>query len=177
MLIKKYTWQLINNEREVKLKKYCPHCKKTVMFTDSLKRRRNANGKSIFEFAIYKCEKDHTWNKKIAVYKANQYDKRNVKEIHKQGSNSQDSIPVLELKNSGIEFIVIYLKQVKGRWRLDKLLEMSLLEISRSKIKKWIRNKYILVNGQGTKAGFLVRSNHMISIRLKELPEYKLPGK
>ncbi len=177
MLIKEYTWLLIDSERDVKIKKYCPHCKKTVMFTDSLKRRRNANGKRIFEFAIYKCEKDHTWNRKIAAYKANQYDKRNVREINTEGSNPHDSIPVVELKNSGVEFIVIHLKQVKGRWRLDTLLEMSLIEISRSKIKKWIRNQYILVNGRGTKAGFFVRSNHMISIRLKELPEYKLPGK
>lgn len=175
MLIKTYTWQLNDNdnERGKIIKKYCPHCRKTVLFVDSLKSRRNANGKNIFEFAIYKCTKDHTWNKKIGIYKAGQYNNRNVENEQNEEGNPQDSFSVTELKESGIELLEIYLERVKGKWRLDKLLDMYIIDISRSKIKKWINDKNILVNGQGTKAGFFIRSNQMISLILKEIPSQK----
>jgi hypothetical protein len=48
------------------INRYCANCGKVVPFTDSGKVRRNANGKNIHIYAIYKCPKDHTWNKKIA---------------------------------------------------------------------------------------------------------------
>ncbi len=50
--------------------RYCSRCKTKVQFTDSGKIRQNANGKNIFVYAIYKCGKDHTWNKKMGVRKA-----------------------------------------------------------------------------------------------------------
>ena len=42
--------------------RYCPGCGRVVPFRDSGKIRRNANGKTIHAFAIFKCPKDHTWN-------------------------------------------------------------------------------------------------------------------
>jgi hypothetical protein len=52
------------------VEKWCPNCKKKTEFRDSGKRRQNANGKNIFEYAIYKCKKGHTWNLKLRKYKA-----------------------------------------------------------------------------------------------------------
>jgi len=50
--------------------RYCSRCKTNVPFFDSKKTRTNANGKNLFIYAIYKCEKDHTWNRKIRMKKA-----------------------------------------------------------------------------------------------------------
>jgi hypothetical protein len=36
---------------------------------DSGKIRQNANGKNIYTYAIYKCGKDHTWNRKLTTLK------------------------------------------------------------------------------------------------------------
>lgn len=50
--------------------RYCSRCKGKVQFVDSGKLRQNANGKTIFTYAIYKCAKGHTWNKKLTIRKA-----------------------------------------------------------------------------------------------------------
>lgn len=42
---------------EITTKKHCKMCGKLSAFTDTFVRRHNANGKNIYQFAIYKCEK------------------------------------------------------------------------------------------------------------------------
>ena len=64
-----YQWRLYGDTNDTVVK-YCSHCGSKVVFTDSGKRRRNANGKNLYEYAIYKCERDHTWNRVLKTYKA-----------------------------------------------------------------------------------------------------------
>ena len=47
------------------IRRYCPGCGRVVSFHDSGKIRRNANGKTIHAFAIFKCSKDHIWNRRL----------------------------------------------------------------------------------------------------------------
>ena len=61
-------WE-IHNEENDKEERYCHNCGKKVIFTDSLKRRQNANGKNIYHFAIYKCPSDNSWDKVINIFK------------------------------------------------------------------------------------------------------------
>lgn len=48
----------------------CSNCGRIVLFFGTNVRRHSPNGKNIYRFAIYKCEKNHTWNEKLAIYKA-----------------------------------------------------------------------------------------------------------
>lgn len=50
--------------------RYCPRCGRKVEFHDSGKRRQNANGRNIYKYAIFKCARDHTWNRFIGRLKA-----------------------------------------------------------------------------------------------------------
>lgn len=43
----------------------CSNCKSKVVFKNSNVKRHNANGKNIYKFAIYKCDKGHTWHKML----------------------------------------------------------------------------------------------------------------
>jgi hypothetical protein len=51
-------WSLTLKNPKNTFEKYCPNCGKKVLFVDSLMRRRNANGKDIYEYAIYKCPEE-----------------------------------------------------------------------------------------------------------------------
>lgn len=50
---------VMNMEIET-IERYCHNCGKKVLFTDSLKRRQNANGKNLYNYAIFKCSNGHT---------------------------------------------------------------------------------------------------------------------
>ncbi|GIP41425.1 hypothetical protein J31TS4_47050 [Paenibacillus sp. J31TS4] len=62
------TWSRIREEQIEE--RYCPSCGAMTGFADTGIRRHNANGKTIYRYAIYKCRREHTWNRKLAVYKA-----------------------------------------------------------------------------------------------------------
>ena len=68
--MKSKQWRIVSRKQRTSGEiRYCSRCKRNVRFTDSGKIRQNANGKNIITFAIYKCGKGHTWNKKLAVSK------------------------------------------------------------------------------------------------------------
>lgn len=52
--------------------------------------------------------------------------------------------------------------------RLDVYLSNNIEDFSRSKINKLIKNKDILVNGNNTKAGYIVKENDVIEITYEE---------
>ncbi len=56
MLNRSLHWRL-SQKPERAVKKHCKMCGKGSVFTDTNVRRHNANGKSIYQYAIYKCEK------------------------------------------------------------------------------------------------------------------------
>ena len=95
-----FTWHLIQEDSKIKIARYCPQCRKIVPFTDSFKRRRNNNGKNVHEFAIYKCEKDHTWNRKHATYKADQVSNRKMDKSTIVPRDPLTPIDLLQLKEN-----------------------------------------------------------------------------
>ncbi|HPL54232.1 MAG TPA: hypothetical protein PLW11_08900 [Bacillota bacterium] len=62
-------WKLTNVSDDNTTMRHCHNCGRKVIFVDSGKRRRNANGKNIYEYAIYKCKKGHTWNRLLGITK------------------------------------------------------------------------------------------------------------
>ncbi|MDX8361573.1 hypothetical protein [Cytobacillus sp. IB215316] len=70
MNVKHFYLNLIHMEDVIQDQRYCSNCGRVVLFYDTLIRRHNANGKNIYRYAIYKCEKNHTWKKSLKLIKA-----------------------------------------------------------------------------------------------------------
>ncbi|GIO26301.1 cytoplasmic protein [Ornithinibacillus bavariensis] len=108
-------------------------CGKLSVFTDTNVRRHNANGKTIYKVAIYKCEKNHTWNKKLAIYKTFS---EHVAEIDEQKEESSytSTMPITSLEEQGTKVIYLVLDDVIGKHRIDKILAKQIEEWSRTQI-------------------------------------------
>ncbi|WP_096186582.1 S4 domain-containing protein [Evansella halocellulosilytica] len=159
------SWSLFKRDHEKSLERYCPNCGKKVVFQDSLIRRHNANGKNIYKFAIYKCPEDHTWNRKLAVYKARSHQAEQTVEKEERQFEIE-TINMEELFKRKVKMVVIEIAQVEGSWRLDKLLSQQIENASRTQIVKWMKEGVILVNGDTVKSGVLLKRDQKISIRL-----------
>jgi hypothetical protein len=166
-------WQVISNEEDNAIKRYCHNCGKIAIFKDSGIRRHNANGKNIHAYAIYKCDKDHTWNDKLANYKAQSDDYSTIKETvtlpksHETAAKLPalfEKISLADLQQKGALEVEILLETVQGKWRLDKLLAKQLSGISRSEIVKSINSNNILLNGKQVKPSELVQESQVIWI-------------
>lgn len=160
-------WE-IDFEDSVLVNRYCSGCGGKVAFKDSLKRRRNANGKIIYEYAIYKCDREHTWNKLINTYNAKDY-------VERQGSDSPaankekdvNKIRIEECIRDGFSEIEIFIKKVVGIWRLDKLLGHYLEGISRSQIEKMIKSGVILVDNEAVATKTMIKEGRRILVILR----------
>lgn len=168
-MIKTYQWKLIGVTNDSSVERYCHNCGRKVVFKDSRKRRRNANGKTIYEYAIYKCDKDHTWNSLINTYKTlNETESLqlndNVTETY-----SYDTLNLMVLREEGINEIVIVLEEVIGKWRIDKLLGDRIRDLSRTKISEIIHNHKVLLDGKVVKKDSLLKKQQVIAILLDDL--------
>lgn len=153
-------WSIYNWNEDYE-ERYCHNCGKKVIFKDSLKRRQNANGNDIYEFAIYKCEKGHTWNKKLGTFKSNEYEAQEEKTFGICETKTDD-IFLEQLTLEGITEIEILLEHVEGSYRLDKLLSEHIKDLSRSQIEKLIKSGAILLNEEIVKTKALVKKAHII---------------
>jgi hypothetical protein len=159
-----YQWRLFDDANDAVVR-YCSHCGNKVVFTDSGKRRCNANGKTLYEYAIYKCEMDHTWNKALRKYKASTTEAE---------ADLPDKAIIIGCRNedielsrhiaAGIDEIEIVLEEVTGEWRLDKLLGEKMPDTSRSTICKMIETGIVRVDGRIVKQSLNVRKNQVITI-------------
>lgn len=156
-----------NQVTEESIMKYCPQCRRKVPFVDSNKRRHNANGKDIYQFAIFKCPNDHTWNKRLDIYKAKPVlpTHDTEKEFHKKGIEDP-MVSVQELLQQGIHTIQIHIASVERTVRLDQALSKKILDLSRSQIQKLIKQGKIQVNSQVVPPKYLVRENDRIHVHL-----------
>lgn len=168
MLRKSYQWQLYG-DTDKSIERYCNHCGRKAIFRDTKKRRCNANGKDLYEYAIYKCEKDHTWNLLLRKYKAEASVRIASTHDDNTGICIFEKINLLEHANSGIEEIEITLTEVTRRWRLDKLLGERIIDISRNKVNELILKGKIHVDGETIKPGTLLKKQQKITIILKDL--------
>jgi len=137
-----------------------------VLFSDSLKRRRNARGKTIYEFAIFKCGRDHTWNKKLSMYQVNQKRPNRPSETGNKAYSNPKAIRLMAYYRDGYSIVEIRLARVEGKWRLDSLLSRFIADLSRTQIKRMVKNKHITVNGREVKAGVLIQAHHTICLSM-----------
>mgnify|MGYP000942748465 CR=1 FL=1 len=160
------TWE-IGPERYEAVDHYCPGCGRKVKFQDSLKRRRNANGKKVYEYAIYKCERGHTWNRLLDRYGAKNYieDGGSV-DLTTDTSSLVEIIQIKECLRKGFTEIEISIKKIEGSWRLDKLLAYNFEGISRSRIEKMIKSSRILVDNETVKSKTTVKEGQKILFSL-----------
>lgn len=170
-------WELFE-ERIDSVERYCSSCGRKVIFYDSMVRRHNANGKKIFKYAIYKCEKGHTWNKMLDKYfsnKANILSNPNSLENnpyrrdnnYKREDNQEQhiqKISLLEYSKENINKIDIFIRNTNCKIRLDKLLTDNLIDISRTQIQKKIKTVEILVNDKKTKCKYNLKDGDKITI-------------
>lgn len=162
MLSKSFYWKL-SQTPEPSVKKHCKMCGKISVFTDTIIRRHNANGKNIYQFAIYKCGKNHTWNNKLSIYKT--FSEHLVeKEEQKEESSILSSIPISNLAEEGVEVIYIVLDDVKGKHRIDKVLANQIEDWSRTQIIEKIKIGAIQLNGQVAKPSRKLSKGERISI-------------
>lgn len=157
-------WSLAHETREATFEKYCPNCGKKVLFVDSKLRRRNANGKDIYEYAIYKCPKEHTWNKSIRRYKAYDESISQLNEVVEKTDRSFQPLVISEFIRAGVEKIEIYLDFVEGRWRIDRLLAERVKDLSRTRIQEFIAAGLITINGKPIKPDELLKQNQTITL-------------
>ncbi|MTI65202.1 MAG: DUF1062 domain-containing protein [Firmicutes bacterium] len=169
-----FYWEL--NQREIeKVYRYCPRCKSKVTFYDSLLRRHNANGKSIFKYAIYKCSKGHTYNKIINRYKSSKVNELNEINTSSTSSYLKDENFNLEKKEVSIEKILVKkykeknFKKIKivingnANERLDKLLGDNILDYSRNQIQTKIKKGKVIVNDKKVKPKYRVNDGDYIT--------------
>jgi hypothetical protein len=155
-------WKL-SHIPERTVKKHCKMCGKLSVFTDTNVRRHNANGKSIYKYAIYKCEKNHTWNKKLAIYKTFSEHVAEMEEKKEESSN-MSAIPITSLAEQGVKVIHIELDDVTGKHRVDKVLANQIEDWSRSQIIKKIEKGTIQLNEQVIKPSSRLSKGERISI-------------
>ena len=154
------------------IRRHCPNCGKTVLFKDSLQKRRNANGKNIYEFAIYKCPSGHTWNRKTASYQPRFYvENPSGDETPQLGEGPNQTLRIAQCLAEGLAEIEISFKTVQGSWRLDKLLALHIADWSRSQIEAHIREGRIRLDRRIVKSKTLVRAGQTVQINLTDLPD------
>jgi len=154
-------WELKEKE-ENNVKRYCAGCGKKVVFKDSGVRRHNANGKNLTQFAIYKCDKGHTWNLKLQDYKAKVADETSdPMSLEREGYTSYIPCELQKKQANKDEYDLtmksclevpnqVLIIQIQGNGkpeRLDKLISQNLKTLSRSQIQKGITLGHIKLNG------------------------------
>lgn len=159
-----YKWELHDHGMSIE-ERHCHNCGKKVIFADSGQRRFNANGKDIYGFAIYKCDNGHTWNKSLGAYKTKDAKNKFV-DYMIELKTKVDLINLSLLEKEDIKEIIIFLEEVNGKWRLDKLLAQQIEDISRAQIEKLINYGKIIVNDQIIKSNHLLKKGAIIKVLL-----------
>lgn len=160
-------WNIKNNLEETE-ERYCPACGKKVVFKDSLIRRQNANGKNIYHFAIFKCQKDHTWNKQLGIFKAVS-GLENKREFLNDKSDNSEIINLDFFIQNGIELVSINIESIDSKIRLDKFISGKIEKYSRNDISSMINDGIIKINNFFIKPNKAIKDGDKISIDLEML--------
>jgi hypothetical protein len=160
-----FSWNLFAAEHDLSVEKHCKMCGKSTIFTDTLVRRHNANGKNIYRYAIYKCGKNHTWNMKLSEYKSYPEHVR-LFEPRKEAAGEKADVYMEKLIASGHTELEIKITGTSGNDRLDKVLSERLIGWSRSLIVKKVKEGSIQVNKKGCKPSSRLQENDCVLIMI-----------
>ena len=149
-------------------KRYCHGCGKPVVFADSGKVRRNANGKDIYSFNIFKCPRDHTWNRRLE---------------QKDGAgqavpgNETKRVFLADLGARGYDFLEIRFAGWREGVRADAILCEVIPDAGRTRIRRWIEAGRLLVDGRAVKPGHKFKSPTIAVLVLKPetAPDGRVP--
>jgi hypothetical protein len=168
MQTKQYSIKLNKKQQEADtVKKQCKMCGKVTIFTDTTIRRHNANGKNIYQFAIFKCPKNHSWNKKLDIYKSftNHVDPATLVPSEFEPIEEGKKI---SLSVSGNESYEINITGAEGNFRIDRTLAEHIEGWSRTEIAQKIKSGTILLNKCLTKPSQKLAVHDKISITIKK---------
>lgn len=166
MQTKKYSLLLLKKQERDTVKKQCKMCGKVTIFTDTTIRRHNANGKNIYQFAIYKCPKNHSWNKKLDIYKSftNHVDPETLVSSEFKSIEEGEKLSL----SAGSESFEISITGAEGNFRLDRTLADHIEGWSRTEIAQKIKSGTILLNNCLTKPSQKLAVHDRISISIKK---------
>jgi len=137
--------------------RHCQGCGRRTEFRNSGKIRRNANGKQIYQYEIYKCDRDHTWNRSVAVTDPS----IGRPELGPRLSETRPDAIQLTSPSACVE---ILLEFVEGKWRLDRTLAQQLEGLTRSAVSAMISRREVLLNGQSAEGKRMLRTGDVITI-------------
>lgn len=167
--MQKQTFSLVLRQKSEadKVKKQCKMCGKVTIFTDTTIKRHNANGKYIYQFAIYKCPKNHTWNKKLDTYKSfsEHVDPETIIPTEFETIKENEKIIFAELAD--LDVIECKVTVVEGSFRLDQALANQIEGLSRNEIVQKIKKGSILLNNGLVKPSQKISLHDTILIHLK----------
>jgi len=171
-------WTITGEKSVGSVIKYCHSCGKKVVFKDSMVRRENANGNNIYRFAIYKCEKGHTWNKTLKEFKSFKNMKENLLTDEKKYDMDKIffSIPSKEIEmepssklsyakhQKECDYIEIHVNIIEGRIRLDRLIASKFSDINRPKAKEMIKTGAISVDNTQVKGNYEIKHSCILTL-------------
>jgi len=167
--MQKQTFSLVLCQKRVadQVKKQCKMCGKVTIFTDTTIRRHNANGKYIYQFAIYKCPRNHTWNKKLDTYKSFSEHVEPVTLIPTEFETIKESEKIILAELAELAIIECKVMVVEGSFRLDQALASQIEGLSRNEIVQKIKKGSILLNNGLVKPSKKISLHDIILIHLK----------
>ncbi|MBF4694113.1 DUF1062 domain-containing protein [Fusibacter ferrireducens] len=166
MIKSKHINWVIQTSGVSEVERYCHNCGQKVIFKDSLVRRQNANGKNIHHFAIYKCDRGHTWNKKIEQFKV-KGDLENKKDFltSTETTSEHGEIIIDKLLSEGYEILEISVRS-DMKIRVDKVLAQCISDRSRTQLNVFFERNDVTVNNKNVSGCFKVYQDAVIRIRL-----------
>jgi hypothetical protein len=164
-----YSIVLRQKQTAATVNKQCKMCGKVVTFTDTTIRRHNANGKNIYQFAIYKCPKNHSWNQKLDIYKSfsEHVDPASIVATEFEAIALENEKISLNNNIHDMDIIEITISEVAGTFRLDRTLADQIEDVSRSAISQKIKEGKILLNNRVTKPSQRLSLHDKILIKVK----------
>ncbi len=168
------TWRLDPVGDAVTEERYCRRCGKMTSFRNSGRKRRNGNGHRIYEFAIFKCPRDHTWNKPMGIYavsgtlSTDRQTEAKAPALAFREPSDAGVIDVADCRSEGIETVTITLVGGSGSMRMDQFLTARLQGVSRSQVAQWIGSKRVFLDGSICEKSTRVRCGQTIVLYLRE---------
>lgn len=153
-----YTISIVpHGGRTESIERHCPNCGRVVPFTFSGRTRTNANGKKLHVYAIYKCPRDHTWNRRV--------EKGAPPPEAKRDAGAPPRLSIQDLLAQGFDRIELQIRDGGGA-RLDRLLSSILAGVGRERARSWIAAGLVLVEGRRARPDRRLKGKAVVQVLL-----------